>query len=476
MQKQAPSVARILIAVGFALSCFGLLLFLWIAFGGPTPLSPKSYRFTADFPEAAQLSKESDVRIGGVSVGKVKALSLPKDGNATEAEIELKPEFSPLPEDSRAILRQKTLLGETYVELTRGSDSGPKVPEGGHLNNTQVQDQTQIDEIFNALDPVTRQNFRLWMQNAATSIDGRGLDLNDALGNLGPFAADAAQVLATIRRQDKAFGDLINHTGGVFQALSSRNQELAGAITGANATFGAIAARDKALVTTLRIFPTFNKETRLTLNRLGEFSANANPLIRNLKLAAVDLSPTLTSLRKLSPNLKRFFQNLDPLITAGQTGLPALRDTLDTLRPTLAALEPFLANLNPVLSYLLDYKYFVTDFLQGPPQAISGIMQPLVGQGHVRHVFRQLGYTSAEVLSIYPQRLSTNRGNGYLQSDFAAQPRTATYAIFPNFDCKPSGGDRNVQPPDDANANCFVQPPFPAAFGGGQAPQLFQDP
>ena len=40
MQKQAPSIGRILIAVGFTLSCFGLILFLWIAFGGPIPLKP----------------------------------------------------------------------------------------------------------------------------------------------------------------------------------------------------------------------------------------------------------------------------------------------------------------------------------------------------------------------------------------------------------------------------------------------------
>ena len=35
MQKQAPSLPRILVMAGFALSCFGLLLFLWLAFGGP---------------------------------------------------------------------------------------------------------------------------------------------------------------------------------------------------------------------------------------------------------------------------------------------------------------------------------------------------------------------------------------------------------------------------------------------------------
>ena len=72
MNKQVPSVGKILVMVGFALSCFGLLLFLWLAFGGPTPLKPKGYRFKVSFGEATQLAHEADVRISGVPVGKVK--------------------------------------------------------------------------------------------------------------------------------------------------------------------------------------------------------------------------------------------------------------------------------------------------------------------------------------------------------------------------------------------------------------------
>ena len=44
MNKSAPSFGRIAAMVVFALSCFGLLLFLWLAFGGAVPLKPKGYR------------------------------------------------------------------------------------------------------------------------------------------------------------------------------------------------------------------------------------------------------------------------------------------------------------------------------------------------------------------------------------------------------------------------------------------------
>ena len=91
MQKQAPSIGRILVAAGFALSCFGLILFLWIAFGGPTPLKAKSYRVTAYFPEGTQLAVESDVRIGGVSVGKVKEIELRRRASASRATTRPRP-------------------------------------------------------------------------------------------------------------------------------------------------------------------------------------------------------------------------------------------------------------------------------------------------------------------------------------------------------------------------------------------------
>src|SRR5206468_2905858 len=90
MQKQAPSLRRILTMVLFALSCFGLLLFLWLSFGGSIPLKPASYRVKVAFPEATQLGLEADVRVAGVSVGKVVAKELdPHGGNRTVATIEL---------------------------------------------------------------------------------------------------------------------------------------------------------------------------------------------------------------------------------------------------------------------------------------------------------------------------------------------------------------------------------------------------
>jgi ABC-type transporter Mla subunit MlaD len=535
MQKQAPSVGRILIAVGFTLSCFGLILFLWIAFGGPIPLKPESYKITAYFPETTTLARESDVRIGGVSVGKVKEISLaPQEfrvnGNdTTEATMEIRPEFAPISEDTRAILRQKTLLGETYIELTPGTQEGEgEVPvslgaaanvsdadsedvqaleEGSTLGVEQTQDATQIDEIFNALDEETRQSFQNWLASSSDAIEGRGLDLNDALGNLGPFVEDAAELLQILNRQKAALKGLVRDTGTVFEAVTERDQALAGVITGSNETFEALASEDEALAESFQILPTFERESRLTFERLDEFQADTRPLIQELIPVANDLSPTLASVRRLSPNLKSLFEDLDVLIDASVEGLPALERTLDGLAPVLDALDPFLANLNPVIRYLEFQKSTVTDFLAGPGVALANSIDPVdADQPAPRHYLRQLGYLGAETIGAHPNRLPTNRSNGYLAPGALTAPTSAAAGMFPSFDCRnldyhpastPAGApeslDEEIQTDDDPYppgpgdeaaipntgvpfAPCIIEEPFPGGFSDTRFPNLFADP
>src|SRR3712207_8057555 len=51
------------------------------------------------------------------------------------------------------------------------------------------------------------------------------LSLHDALPIFGPFVSDASDVLAILRRQDRALQGLIRDTGTVFEALSARDQD-----------------------------------------------------------------------------------------------------------------------------------------------------------------------------------------------------------------------------------------------------------
>jgi phospholipid/cholesterol/gamma-HCH transport system substrate-binding protein len=410
MQKQAPSLGRILIMVGFALSCFGLLLYLWLAFGGPVPLKPKGYRFVVPFREAGQLAQEADVRISGVSVGKVKAIDPDKRTGLSDATIEVQRQYAPITAGTHAILRQKTLLGETYVELTPGARGGATVPEGGHLPIGQVSPTVELDEIFRAFDDRTRRAFQVWMQQLALATQGRGQDISDALGNLGPFAEDTTTLLRILNTQQSDVRGVVRNTGEVFEALSERDGQLRSLIDSSNRVFETTAARNQELEGAFRALPTFERESRTTIARLTRFANTTNPLVTQLRPAARQLSPTLQQVSALAPDLKALFRDLDPLISASKAGLPALQRFLDELHPLLANFDPPLRQLNPPLQMLGGYKDEIGAFFANSAAATQATS--LEGSRRV-HYLRTTNPTNPENLAVYPRRVASNRNVPY---------------------------------------------------------------
>jgi phospholipid/cholesterol/gamma-HCH transport system substrate-binding protein len=415
MQKQAPSATRLLIMVAFAFSCFGLILFLWLAFGGTIPLKPKGYEFKTSFSEATQLAKQADVRISGVPVGKVEDIKDNKKTGRSDVTIEMDRKYAPIRYDARAILRQKTLLGETYVELTPGTKAAKEVPEDGRLPASQISPTVELDEIFRTFNKPTRLAFQTWMQSQAKSINGRGIDISDALGNLAPFSEDTERLLRILNVQRAVVRRLVSNTGDVFAALTSRDGQLRSLIQNSNLVFKTTANRDQDLADTFVALPTFENEARKTLDRLDSFAHNANPLLQNqLRPSARELSPTLVDLGRLAPDLKGFFHDINPLITASRTGLPAARKVLTELRPVLGQFAPFLRSLNPALQFLGLYTNDIQSFFANTVASTEAVDFPAKSGGKPVHYLRTTNPVNPEVLAVYPTRLGTNRTNPYV--------------------------------------------------------------
>jgi phospholipid/cholesterol/gamma-HCH transport system substrate-binding protein len=415
MSKRAPSTAQLLAIAGFALSCFGILLFLWITFGGPTPFKAQSYELKIPFNEATQLAEQSDVRISGVSVGKVKSIGLTPNGKQALATIALEDRYAPIPATTRAILRTKTLLGETYVELTPGDGGGPQLPDGGTLPKANVAQSVQLDEIFRTFDPRTRAAFQTWMQDAALAIAGRGADLSYAFGELEPFFTEFDRLFRVLDTQRLAVRQLFRNGAVTFRALRGREGELANLIQSSNAVFQTTAARDRDIEALFRAFPTFEDESRLTLNRLKTFALNADPLFRQLVPAAEQLSPTLIAFSRFAPQAKGFFEGLSPVIARAPSGFSALRKFFrDEFPPFLRALDPFLRNLNPILTGAGLYKHELTAAFANVA-ALANARLPNNAKGIQVHYLRALIPFGPQSLATFPGRLTTNRNSAYSQ-------------------------------------------------------------
>ncbi len=472
MDTGTPSMAKVFTMVLFALSCVGLLLFLWISFGGKIPFNPQGYEVRISFTNADQLATEADVRIAGVSVGKVISKSLDPQGNRTIATIEMDNKYAPIHENARAILRLKTILGETYVQLTPGTPNSPAVPDGGLLPRGQVTNAVQLSDILDALDPKTRAAFRSWQQQPAKAIQGNDQNLNDVIGNLPQFAADASDILKVLDVEHGAVVRLSLNGGTVFSALSQNQSALRNLITTGEQVFHTTAANNNALAATFHVFPTFLDETKATMARLKSFALDADPVIRELDPVAQAIPPTMNSVRLLSPDLRRLFIKLGPLIAVSKTGLPAIRDVIRGAQPLLGQLGPFLEEFNPILDWLSLHQQLIADFISNGAGGISATTTS-IGGGGIGHYLRQFSPVGPETLSFWTNRDPNNRGNTYPPSLWLADPRDLTHGIFPAWDCKNTGADGSgAVAPTAAHAGCWVAPKLPGASGQSKIPHI----
>jgi virulence factor Mce-like protein len=474
----------------FALSCFGILLYLWVSFGGPTPLKPTGYEFEVQLPESPLLVNEAPVRMAGLDVGQVKDKRFEEQGGQTVI-IEMDREFAPIPSDSRVTLRQKSLLGQIYIEISPGSKDAPELKDGGTLESAKVQDPVDFDEVISTFDKPTRDNYRGWIKELAKAIrNGRGEDLSDAFANFVAFTEDGNSVLEILDEQDPALRRLIKNTGVTLGAINRRYGEFGDFVVNANNFFDALASRNDALAETISIFPTFLDESRFTFDRLREFAVNTRPLIRELQPVALQLRPTLRDLGRLAPDLQHLFTKLEPVIDESGTTLPEAEKFLRCLNGSdpcdedpqgdpqpgvLESLYPYLEELNPVLAYLNYYQAQVGAFFTNGVGSLFGSLAPLNDQEGPRHYLRQFGVTNARGIGLQTERQTWERGNAYPSPNF--YNRFRPLGTLEAWDCDNTGAPGNgevedpvTSPPNATAPPCLIQPP--QMWGGEKYPNV----
>jgi phospholipid/cholesterol/gamma-HCH transport system substrate-binding protein len=472
MRPQANFARQLAVIAVFAVSCMGLLIYLWNAFGGAIPLKPKNYQVVADFPNAPNLGVNADVRISGVNVGHV--IAKQERANATRVTFDLKPQYAPLPSDARVMLRQKTLLGETYVDVTPGDASGPMLPEGGTLHSAQVSPYVTLDEIFRAFDDRTRAAFRTWMQQQAQGLGGRGRDINDAIGNTPAFAQDSDQLLRILNSQEGAVRQLVSNTGAVFDALSDRRGQLSGSIRNWDKVMATLAKRNDAIEGTFKALPTFEKEGSDAMAHFAAFGRNVNPIITKLRPFARSLGPTLRQVDGLAPDFDALMRGIDPLVAASKKGLPAGRRFLDRLGPLVGAFPPVLTNLNPFLGYIAAHRDDFMAFIVNVTAATQASSVPS-GETKAVHYLRAMTPLGPGALARYDHRQSWSRANPYALRELSSE---TGFQVYDSRGCGDSGWPTiNKTPINDVSLD-FLDRIERYALNNGEraAPPCVQEP
>ena len=373
-RSRAQSLAASPTLVG-AITTLIVIVAVFLAYnsGSGLPFVP-TYRVSVVLPNAARVSPNNDVRIGGTRVGiveQIEPIHSDKKNGAAAAKLDLKLDKSvdPLPSDSTVAVRYKSSFGLKYVQITRGH--GDPLPEGGTLPVSQSSSQTEFDDIANTFDPRTREASRENLVGFGDAFAARGSSLNLTIQSLNPLFTALKPVARTLTDPNtrlRNFFPALGRTAAEVAPVSQQNAEL---FTNMADTFGALSEDPQALKDAISSGPRVLAEGAVALREQRPFLADFADLNQRLRPGLVALRhalPTLNSaltvgapvLRKTPPvnaKLRQVFVELRSLVEQPQT-----KTTLLRLRETFNQAEPageFIAPYQTVCNY---FGYWTTFF------------------------------------------------------------------------------------------------------------------
>jgi len=461
---QAPKRSAILVALLFALSCIGLIIFVWTQFGGSIPFAAQGYRIKALFPETGLLVPGADVRISGVNIGRVSQVQA--KGVNSLVTMDLTQRYAPIPADTRAILRQKTLLGEAYVMLSTGSRTAPKLPDGGTLPSANVAPSQPLDKVLNSFTPTVQHNLQTFLIGMGGALAGRGQDLNDAFGNFDPAISELSAVVGVLNQQQSGVRSLIADGGTVLNTLAARRTELQSLATTGNEVLAATAARAGALTATVDAMAPFLGQLRTTLTKLNTTLGIARPSLEDLRPVTPLLTPALRGLNDLSTPVLGLLRSAPALLRASQVALPAMRRFTLAFRPAVDRLLPAAQQIAPVINLVAEFKLELLAGMTNLAADLEGLAPANTpsGTAHYLRALITLGTDSAYGQST---RAPGTRNNAYFapgeQNDIASGGKTSS-------SCAHTGNTAQF-PVAGGNVPCRVQGAH--TWGYGISPAYF---
>ena len=261
------------------------------------------YTLHADFQDASGLVTGDSVLIGPAQAGTITAIGLTTDGDA-RVTLKLNSDVGTLHQGTVARIAEDSLSGiaSKYVLLEPGPTQAPPIPAGGLIGVQRTRSEVNLDELFDTLDPLTRLGLKNLIRGEAASLQGRGLQANQALKYLAPGLQSTSDVTAQLARDQPTFDRLVVQGAQAMQALASRSQQLTQLISNTSTATGAIANQSQALTQALTLFPgTLRRSTttlaglNVTLDSLDPLVAASKPAVRQLPEFAARLNQLLTA-------------------------------------------------------------------------------------------------------------------------------------------------------------------------------------
>lgn len=317
----------------------------------------EGYTVRAIFDSGGFMVRGEEVRVAGANVGKIESVDITLPGEVTgytedgrpeqipgKAVIVMKiddPGFRDFRSDAGCVIRPQSLIGEKFIDcrttLPRAPGSPPapplkQVPEGqagaGQYLLPLGNNSTSVDpDLINDIQSLPyAQRFRIVFNELGAGLAGRGEDIEEVVKRANPVLRDVDRLFGILAAQREQLAKLASDSEAILGPLSRERASVAGFFSNSGATAEASAERGEELQASLRKFPEFLREFRLTMRSLQTFSDAATPVFADLGRAA----PSFTEATRL----------LAPFSAASTVALKSLGATGEVAGPKLRATDP----------------------------------------------------------------------------------------------------------------------------------------
>ena len=286
-------------------------------------------RYKIEFDSAFGLSNGGDLKIGGVKAGQMKSFELDrKPPYHVIVTVEVSEDgFDTLKSDARCAVRQQSLIGEYFVDCDVGS-ARTEIPDGGRIPVKQTASTVPLDLIQNVMRRPYRERFRIILSELGTGLAGRPQDLNEVVRRAHPALRETNKTIAILRRQNRLITEFIENADKVSQSVEPVKEDVARWAREASETASIQASRSEQLGRYWNRLPVFLAELEPTMAQLEATADEQIPTLRKLG----DAAPALESFLAAVPDFARNSRgSLNALGDASVTGRSAVRESREEI-------------------------------------------------------------------------------------------------------------------------------------------------
>jgi phospholipid/cholesterol/gamma-HCH transport system substrate-binding protein len=259
----------------FAAVCLGFTAWLVIMIGNISFESRTTY--AGDFTDVQGLLVNDDVKIAGVTVGKVEAIEH-QPGGIARVTFTVRDDVR-IPEDSTLTIRWRNVLGLRFLYVEPGPEGAP-VDEDHVFATDQTRSPADLGSLLQRLTPFI-QALEPELQNQVLQAFSEALVGNEE--EVRSLIAQGAELTRTIASRDAEIESLLTNSVTVLDAYARREEQLRGLLDSFAEVSDTLASRNDELEAAIvaladgqeelqRFVETNRAELEGTIDALGELS------------------------------------------------------------------------------------------------------------------------------------------------------------------------------------------------------------